>query len=58
MRSERVSHVHVEARQHSGAQWSSRVAGEIGKAVLGQLSIIERLQIAGIELPPGMFREL
>jgi MoxR-like ATPase len=46
MRSERVSHVHVETRQQSGTQWSSRVAGEIGKAVLGQLTIIERLQIA------------
>lgn len=46
MRSERVSHVHVEARQQSGAQWSSRVSAEIGKAVLGQLTIIERLQIA------------
>lgn len=46
MRSERVSQVPVEARQHSGAQWSSRVSTEIGKAVLGQLTIIERLQIA------------
>lgn len=46
MRSERVSQVHVEIRQQSGAQWSSRVAGEIGKAVLGQLTIVERLQIA------------
>ncbi|MBM0106574.1 MoxR family ATPase [Steroidobacter sp. S1-65] len=46
MRSERVSHVHVETGQQGGAQWSSRVRGEIGKAVLGQLAIIERLQIA------------
>ncbi|WP_129779605.1 AAA family ATPase [Peristeroidobacter soli] len=46
MRSERVSHVHVEVGQQSGAQWSSRVATEIGKAVLGQLTIVERLQIA------------
>lgn len=46
MLSERVSHVHVEARQQNGVQWSHRVAGEIGKAVLGQLNIIERLQIA------------
>lgn len=43
--SERVSHVH-EVREQSGAQWSRRVSSEIGKAVLGQLSIIERLQIA------------
>ncbi len=46
MRSERVSHVHVETREQQGAQWSSRVTEEIGKAVLGQLAIIERLQIA------------
>jgi MoxR-like ATPase len=30
----------------SGAQWSARLAAEIGKAVLGQLPIVERLQIA------------
>jgi MoxR-like ATPase len=30
----------------TGAQWSSRISAEIGKAVLGQLAIIERLQIA------------
>ncbi len=29
-----------------GTQWSSRLSGEIGKAVLGQVQIIERLQIA------------
>ena len=29
-----------------GAQWSSRLSAEIGKAVLGQSQIIERLQIA------------
>jgi MoxR-like ATPase len=29
-----------------GAQWSGRITSEVGKAVLGQLSIIERLQIA------------
>jgi MoxR-like ATPase len=46
MRSERVTHVHTEAREAGGAQWSSRVAAEIGKAVLGQLTTIERLQIA------------
>jgi MoxR-like ATPase len=30
----------------AGALWSSRVSTEIGKAVLGQLPVIERLQIA------------
>ena len=29
-----------------GAQWSGRLSAEIGKAVLGQLPIVERLQIA------------
>jgi MoxR-like ATPase len=29
-----------------GARWSARLSAEIGKAVLGQLPIIERLQIA------------
>jgi MoxR-like ATPase len=29
-----------------GPQWSARLSAEIGKAVLGQLAIIERLQIA------------
>jgi MoxR-like ATPase len=29
-----------------GAQWSSRLSAEIGKAVLGQLPVVERLQIA------------
>jgi MoxR-like ATPase len=29
-----------------GTQWSSRLSGEIGKAVLGQVQIVERLQIA------------
>ena len=40
--------VRVEARSgHStGAQWSARLSGEIGKAVLGQLAVVERLQIA------------
>jgi MoxR-like ATPase len=46
MRSEKLSHVPVETRAMSGAQWSSRVTGEVGKAVLGQLTVIERLQIA------------
>jgi MoxR-like ATPase len=46
MRSDKVSHVHVEPKQASGAQWSRRVSAEIGKAVLGQLTVIERLQIA------------
>jgi MoxR-like ATPase len=33
--------------EHSvGAQWSSRLSAEIGKAVLGQLPVVERLQIA------------
>lgn len=30
----------------SGPQWSARLSAEIGKAVLGQLTIIERMQIA------------
>src|SRR5690242_16625354 len=30
----------------NGTQWSSRLSGEIGKAVLGQTQVIERLQIA------------
>src|SRR3954468_17211346 len=30
----------------NGVPWASRLSAEIGKAVLGQLSIIERLQIA------------
>ena len=30
----------------SGIQWAARLSAEIGKAVLGQLSVIERLQIA------------
>ncbi len=34
------------SRSADGAQWSSRMSAEIGKAVLGQLPIIERLQIA------------
>jgi MoxR-like ATPase len=33
--------------EHSvGTQWSSRLSAEIGKAVLGQLPVVERLQIA------------
>ena len=38
----------VEAMSESsiGAQWSNRLSSEIGKAVLGQLSVVERLQIA------------
>jgi MoxR-like ATPase len=46
MRSDKASHVHIEPKHSSGAQWSRRVSTEIGKAVLGQLSVIERLQIA------------
>ncbi len=34
------------ARSADGAQWSGRLSAEIGKAVLGQQAIIERLQIA------------
>jgi MoxR-like ATPase len=34
------------SRSAAGAQWSGRLSTEIGKAVLGQLPIIERLQIA------------
>jgi MoxR-like ATPase len=30
----------------AGTQWSARMSAEVGKAVLGQLPIIERLQIA------------
>jgi len=33
-------------RSVGGTQWASRLGAEIGKAVLGQLPIIERLQIA------------
>jgi MoxR-like ATPase len=46
MHSDKVSHVHTEAKHAGGASWSRRIATEIGKAVLGQLSVIERLQIA------------
>jgi MoxR-like ATPase len=38
--------VSTVARSADGAQWSGRLRAEIGKAVLGQLPIIERLQIA------------
>jgi MoxR-like ATPase len=30
----------------TGADWSARVAGEVGKAVLGQRALVERLQVA------------
>ena len=46
MRTEKLSHVHTDATPAGGSQWSSRVSAEVGKAVLGQLSVIERLQIA------------
>lgn len=46
MRTDKVSHVHIEPKHASGTQWSRRVASEVGKAVLGQLAVIERLQIA------------
>jgi MoxR-like ATPase len=46
MRTEKLSHVHSDAAPAGGSQWSSRVSAEIGKAVLGQFSVIERLQIA------------
>jgi len=38
--------VHTVGRSADGGQWSGRLSAEIGKAVLGQLPIIERLQIA------------
>jgi MoxR-like ATPase len=38
--------VKAVSRSAGGAQWSSRLSAEIGKAVLGQLLIVERLQIA------------
>jgi len=38
--------VQAVARSADGAQWSGRLSAEIGKAVLGQHTIIERLQIA------------
>ena len=45
---EKMNAARVEAQsgQSAGAQWSSRLSAEIGKAVLGQLVVIERLQIA------------
>ena len=50
MRTEKLSQVHndtrIAAEAPGGALWSNRVSAEIGKAVLGQLSVIERLQIA------------
>jgi MoxR-like ATPase len=41
-----AARVEAMSTQPLGAQWSSRLSAEIGKAVLGQLSVIERLQIA------------
>ena len=38
--------VHPAGRSAEGAHWSSRLSAEIGKAVLGQRAIVERLQIA------------
>jgi len=46
MRTEKVSDVHADARQAGGALWSARICAEVGKAVLGQLNVIERLQVA------------
>jgi MoxR-like ATPase len=46
MRTEKITPVHSDAAQAGGAHWSGRVGAEIGKAVLGQLAVIERLQIA------------
>jgi MoxR-like ATPase len=46
MRSDKLNPVRAEAREQGGSQWSSRVAAEIGKAVLGQVTVVERLQIA------------
>jgi MoxR-like ATPase len=40
------SPVKAVPRSSAGEQWSTRMSAEIGKAVLGQLPIIERLQIA------------
>jgi MoxR-like ATPase len=38
--------VEADSQPLDGAQWSSRLAAEVGKAVLGQVAVIERLQIA------------
>jgi MoxR-like ATPase len=40
------SPVKAVSRSATGAHWSTRLGAEIGKAVLGQLPVIERLQIA------------
>ena len=40
------SNVEVVSATAEGAQWSSKLSAEIGKAVLGQVHIVERLQIA------------
>jgi MoxR-like ATPase len=40
------SPVKAVSRSAAGAHWSTRLSAEIGKAVLGQLAVIERLQIA------------
>jgi len=38
--------VTAQPEHSTGVRWSARLSGEIGKAVLGQLSVVERLQIA------------
>ncbi len=38
--------MNAAVNQPSGNSWSSRITAEVGKAVLGQVPIIERLQIA------------
>ena len=38
--------MNAAVNEPSGNSWSSRITAEVGKAVLGQLPIIERLQIA------------
>jgi len=41
-----AARVEPMATQPAGAQWSAKISAEIGKAVLGQRAVIERLQIA------------
>ena len=41
-----AARVDVMSDGPAGARWSAKLTAEIGKAVLGQLPVIERLQIA------------
>jgi MoxR-like ATPase len=41
-----AAHMPVETTAANGGRWGGLVSAEVGKAVLGQLAVIERLQIA------------